>query len=216
MIVVRTALRPCGWKLLVETLLDVDRQGGQGVPRIVVADQEPPPSLPPGWRLHLHQGIPGSRMSLWVALTMASDYPGRVLILEDDIHLARHATDRMLGADMGDTPMVSFFFPRYDSQKARTPGYEVRPLTFFRWSQALLLDPMAIIRILDAGIWPALPRGGDHGGDYALREALRAVGYEKFRLHWPNLVEHTGLGPWSTIEKHRRDHMTSGWFAGDD
>ena len=156
-------------------------------------------------------------MSLWTALTMASAYPGRVLILEDDIHLASRATTLMLSADLRDFPMVSFFFPRYTgNRKNRTPGYETHLLSYFRWSQALLLDSTAVKRILDVGVWPALPNGGTHGGDHALREALLAVGYKTFRLHWPNLVEHTGLGEYSAIESHRKDSLTSGWFAGSD
>lgn len=225
MIVVRAARRPGqgadGFDLLRATLASVDREGGHGVPRVILFDRDVPEGgIPDNWRTVVHRGPGGSRASMWAALCQARGTARPVLFLEDDIVLAPYATDAMLAGDLRSIPLLSFFYPVYAQPserltKARRPGVEIWNIWQFGCTQAVLLSPGAIDRVLRAEHWPAPPMGGPHGGDMALRGALAHVGYSTHGVLWPNLVDHTGLGDASLVEPLARRRVRSGWWAGD-
>jgi hypothetical protein len=224
-IVVRAARRPGqgedGFDLLRRTLASVDREGGYGETKVVVFDRDVPAAgIPEHWRTVVHGGPGGSRAMLWAALCQARGASAPVLFLEDDIDVAPFATDVMLAQPLRGIPLCSFFYPVYAQPherltKVRRPGLEVWNIHQFGYTQAVLLSPSAIDRVLRAAHWPAPPMGGPHGGDVALRSALFAVGYDTCGVLWPNLVEHTGLGDASLVEPLARRAIRSGWFAGE-
>lgn len=224
MIVVRACHRPGagpdGWGLLRETLRQVDAEGGYFSTRVVVCDQDAPPDLPENWRVQIHKGPRGARLVMWAALQAVRGSTRPVLFLEDDLILARHATDIMLAGNLDGVPLVSFFYPTWafawETNKKRLPSEDLWALHSFGFAQAFLLDPVALNRVIDAGFFPPLARpvGSPHGGDYALRDALFKAGYRTCRVVWPNLVEHAGLGALSACNPDASRKFQSGWFAG--
>lgn len=226
MIVVRACKRRGagdGFDLLRRTLAEVDREGGRGVPRVIVFDHDTPDSargIPDGWRSVVSNGARGSRASLWRAFETAYGTRRPVLFLEDDITLSPFATDLMLSADMRGVPLVSFFYPvfaqRHErARKARRPCTEDWSLANFGYSQAMLVSPTAVNAVVSNAFWPAPPLGGPHGGDGALRSALFKAGYDTHRVVWPSLVQHVGTGELSVVEGRPDRVVVSDYYAGD-
>ncbi len=226
MIIVRAARRQGqgsdGFGLLRATLASVDREGGHGEPRVVLYDGETPADgigVPDSWRAVVNRGVRGARASLWEALRTARGATRPVLLLEDDVELAPFATDAMLKADLRSIPMMSFFYPRYRQPGERKPlraGVEIWNIHSFGYSQALLMSPSALDKVVRGEHWPAPPMGGPHGGDGALRSALFRAGYDTHGVLWPNLVEHKGDGAASLVEPRAGRRLRSGWFAGGE
>jgi hypothetical protein len=223
-IVVRAARRPGqgpdGYNLCRQTLAAVDREGGHGESRVLVIDGEPPEGgIPDRWRTVVTTGPRGARASLWAAMTMCRGYTRRTLFLEDDIELAPFATDAMLAADLRSIPLCSFFYPMYaqrHERKPRRPGMEIWNIHQFGCTQAFLMSPSALDKVIKGEHWPAPPMGGPHGGDGALRSALFRAGYDSHGVLWPNLVDHTGVGESSIVEPRATRIVRSGWFAGEE
>lgn len=223
MIVVRTCRRPGqgldGFALLRATIGAVDREGGHGHARVLVVDGEPPEYGVPGdWRVVISPFARGARSSMWAALQACRGATQPVLLLEDDLKLAPYATDAMLGADLRAVPLVSFFYPKYaqpHERKPRRAGVEIWNIHNFGYSQALLVSPSAVGKVLGGEHWPAPPAGGPHGGDMALRSALFRAGYDTHAVLWPNLVDHVGDGTASLVEPRAGRVVKSGWYAGD-
>ena len=226
MIVVRAARRPGqgedGFDLLRRTLAAVDREGGHGAVKVVLFDRDVPAGggIPDHWRTVVHGGPGGARAMMWAALCQARGVPRPVLFLEDDLELAPYATDVMLAGDLRGVPLLSYFYPVYAQPsermtKPRRPGVEIWNIHNFGYSQAILLAPGAIDRVLRNEHWPAPPMGGPHGGDMALRNALANAGYTAHGVCWPNLVDHAGSGEASLVEPLARRVVRSGWYAGE-
>lgn len=224
MIVVRAAQRPGqgfdGYDLCRATLAAVDREGGHAATRVLLIDGPPPAGgIPDGWRTAVNPGPRGARASLWAALAVARGATRPVLFLEDDIVLAPFAVDLMLAGDLRSIPLLSFFYPAYaqphEPNKPRRAGVEIWDVNLFGYSQAFLMGPSAIEKVIRNEHWPALPMGGPHGGDSALRSALYRAGYDVHGVLWPNLVDHVGGGMASIVEPRPDRVLRSGWFAGE-
>lgn len=220
-------------KYLESTLLQIEREGGEDVPRLLAYDGTLPPDhtsveawyqrATRGWlQMNRPDGPTGVRAIMWWTFQKALDlHADRLLYMEDDLHLSRDAITRALACEVPPhCSLLSFYdYAEFPATKGR-PAAGIHELPFMgntgrgMWGNQCLLIPRRTLEFVvqrEAHEWmDPWPHRRD-GADTLLSWVLASHSpWPTWAVHMPCLVDHAG----DESALHHTAHKAS-WFDSE-
>ena len=224
LIVVSTCPRPNGVSYLMQTLSNIDKEGGMHIDKLILSNGEMN-ECPSAWDyLETHHALPiSTRTNLWQAFSIAKTRNvDSLLFFEDDIVLCKNAVARMLEVDC---PSHCTFVSFFDNNRGRSSKWGIQtsslPKDFngqlFHGTLAMSFPKKTIEFLADKDPFSLRTDQPHRQADTVMAEICATSPWPHVAHHIPSLVRHVGEISVAWPEKKRtKQDLIPESYQGDD